>query len=144
MKAIVVWITILITLSSCTDKYDHGKAVYYYINTTGKALKIEVYDIQAPVSSPQFEIEIGSFDTTSHEQGEFAPFALFNVDGADSVSIIWQNDRFIEYTCFGNREPNCNKEARNILDARNFEYIKSENYYYLTETDYNNALPIPK
>lgn len=128
----------LLFISGCTIEESEAKISYAIVNETSTDLSIILNDRFDIDYSQSVSIETGDtvyFKTTIHFD---LTEGLFNVS-ADSISILWQDRKYVSYVCKQNR---CTGN-RNIFLESNY-LIKGETYYYnILESDYQDAIPLP-
>lgn len=126
----------LVIVSSCIE--ESGKVDYwYYVNQTDYPVKLKIYQ-----TSPIFrELRVESlnpWDTISHSIPLTEDFDIFQEPEVDSVSIIFDETVYLSYPCRGD---SCNPN-RDIRLATSFSYINHEEFYFITQNDYETAIPI--
>lgn len=80
-------------------------------------------------------------DTVVDIQPSNAHNRVFNVFDADSAIILWEGDRYIGYSA--RYVPG--ESGKNIFDYSIYGYdgLTGNQYYHITEEDYQNAIPLP-
>jgi hypothetical protein len=144
MRVIILVILLSATLFglSCTDRGGDSILIFKYVNLTTSNINVEVYN---HVNSAKFLLssipipQNGSFQFKDNAMGEYDPFGE---SLADSISIIFNNDRYIKYVCPDTEGANCSDVDRTLFYEKNFERKDGIYYYYITDEDYNRAILI--
>jgi hypothetical protein len=146
MKTIIFLISLcfLSVVNSCKEVESIFQEKYFLVNETNGLIEIEIYDTRNDLF---FKIEsISSSDTISFiltgEGG--VNFEFFNHFYADSVSIIFERAKYITYYCTNTKDSFiCNSDDVNPLKSSSYSMVEANHfYYYITEEDYNRAIPI--
>jgi hypothetical protein len=123
---------------------------YHIINKSSHAIKIEIFN--ANDTSFKAVQEIKNLDDTISFQ-IVESFEFFNVPNANNITMFFDDEKYLTYNCrysFNTSTSTgisiCNDEERTPLDPNNYSYDYSisnrDFYYYITEEDYNRAIPI--
>lgn len=145
-KLNVVFLALLFILSGCLKTYND---TYTVVNDTNKQVKINGFAVEASkggfLYNETINIAPNSKFTILKGLGENSqPRGIFQVNGIDSVIILFANTKIIKYKCNRKQGQGVCDDMRNILNYNKYyEQVEGEHEwtytYTITEADYELA-----